>query len=74
MIRVLETAIDKIRDLSEERQRFAAGILEQIAAPDGVYALIDDERRLVLEGLAQLDRGEGATQSQVRAIFDKYRA
>ena len=74
MIRVLETAIDKIKTLPEDRQRYVAEILEQIAVGDGVYALSDDERRLIREGLAELDRGERATETQVRAVFDKYRA
>lgn len=73
MIKVLETAIDKIKALPEDGQRYAAEILEQIAASRGVYKLSDEERGLVLEGLAELDRGEVATTAQVRAVFDKYR-
>lgn len=75
MIQRLEQAIDKVRALSEERQRYAAEVLEQIAAAgDGVYRLSGDERRLVQEGLDELDRGERATEVEVRAVFDKYRA
>ena len=49
-------------------------MLEQIAqAGDQVYRLSDDERRLVRKGLAELDRGETATEADVRAAFDKYR-
>ena len=73
MISVLEKAIDKIKALPDDRQRYAAEILEQIASGGGVHALSDEERRLVLEGLAELDRGEVATTAQVRAVFDKYR-
>ena len=73
MISVLEKAIDKIKALPDDRQRYAAEILEQIASGGGVHALSDEERRLVLEGLAELDRGEVATAAQVRAVFDKYR-
>ena len=75
MIKVLEQAIEKLKALSEERQEYAAEVLEQIAAAgDAVYALSDDERRLVREGLAELDRGEAASEAGVRAVFDKYRA
>ena len=75
MIKVLEQAIEKVRTLSEERQRQAAQVLEQIAAAgDDVYRLTDEERRLVREGLDELDRGEFATDFEVRAVFDKYRA
>lgn len=75
MIKVLEQAIEKVKALSTERQEYAAEVLEQIAdAGDAVYHLSDEERRLVREGLAELDRGEVATESEVRAVFDKYRA
>ena len=75
MIKVLEQAIEKVKTLSEERQQQAAQILEQLAAAgDDIYHLSDDERRLVREGLDELDRGEFATDDQVRAVFDKYRA
>ena len=74
MIKVLSNAIDKIMALPEDRQRYAAELLEQIAAGDGVYELSDEERRLVHEGLAELDRGEVATEVEVRAVFDKYRS
>ena len=75
MIKVLENAIEKVKGLSEEQQRYAADLLEQLAAADSdVYRLSDDERRAIDEGLAELDRGEIATEAQVRAVFDKYRA
>jgi DNA-binding protein H-NS len=74
MIKVLEQAIEKVKALSTERQEYAAEVLEQIAdAGNAVYHLSDEERRLVREGLAELDRGEVATESEVRAVFDKYR-
>ena len=75
MIKVLEQAIEKVKALSPERQAYAAEVLEQIAdASSDIYVLSDEERRLVAEGLAELDRGEAATDSEVRAVFDKYRA
>ena len=76
MIKALERAIEKVKALSEERQEYAAELLEQIADADddAVYRLSDEERRLVREGLAELDRGEVASEAEVRAVFDKYRA
>lgn len=75
MIKVLEQAIEKVRKLPKEQQEYAAEVLEQIAeAGEAVYVLSDQERRLVLEGLAELDRGEVASETEVRAVFDKYRA
>jgi hypothetical protein len=74
MIKALEQAVEKVKKLSEERQEYAAAVLEQIAASDdGIYTLTDEERRLVREGLEQLDRGDVATDAEVRAVFDKYR-
>jgi hypothetical protein len=75
MIKVLEQAIEKVRKLPREQQEYAAEVLEQIAeAGETVYVLSDEERRLVQEGLAELDRGEVASEAEVRAVFDKYRA
>jgi DNA-binding protein H-NS len=75
MIKVLEQAIEKVKKLPKERQEYAAEVLEQIAETgDEVYVLSDEERRLVREGLDELDRGEVATEPQVRGVFDKYRA
>ena len=75
MIKVLEQAIEKIKKLPRERQEYAAEVLEQIAeAREDVYVLSDEERRLVREGLDELDQGEIASEAEVRAVFDKYRA
>ena len=74
MIKALEEAIEKIKGLSKERQEYAAEVLEHIAqADDEVYHLTDEEGRLVDESLAKLDRGEAASEVEVRAVFDKYR-
>lgn len=75
MIKALERAVEKVKKLSTERQEYAAAVLEQIAeAGDEIYTLTDEERRLVREGLDQLDRGDVATDAEVRTVFDKYRA
>jgi predicted transcriptional regulator len=75
MIKALERAIEKIKTLSEQRQQYAAEVLEEIAelGDDEVYRLSDEERRLVHQGLTELDRGEVASETEVRAVFDKYR-
>lgn len=74
VIKALEQAVEKVKKLSQERQEYAAEVLEQIAeGGDAVYSLSDEERRLVREGLAELDRGEYATDAEVRAVFDRYR-
>jgi len=38
-----------------------------------VHVLSEEERYLVREGLAELNRGETAIEAEVRAVFDKYR-
>ena len=43
MIRSLEQAISKIRNLPEDKQRLAAELLEEIAS-EGSYALTSDEK------------------------------
>jgi hypothetical protein len=74
MIKALEQAIEKVKALSAERQQYAAEILEQIAdAGDELYRLTDEERRLVHQGLAELDRGERASDAEIREVFDKHR-
>lgn len=74
MSKVLENAVAKVKTLSEDRQRYAAEVLEQIAAAgDDVYQLSDEEHRLVREGLDELNHGEVASEAQVRAVFDKHR-
>ena len=69
MIKVLEQAIEKVKALPKERQEYAAAVLEEIAAEDDVYQLTDDERRLVREGTAELDRGEYASDAAVEAVL-----
>ena len=74
MIKVLEQAIEKVRKLPKEQQEYAAEVLEQIAeAGEAIYILSDAERLLVREALEELDRGEVASDAEVRAVFDKYR-
>lgn len=74
MIKILEAAIEKVKTLSEERQRYAAHVLEQIASTDEVYRLTDEERRLVREGLADLDAGRTVPEADMEAFWQRHRA
>jgi hypothetical protein len=66
MMRVLEQAIEKIKDLPEERQAYAAEVLEHIAASSGeVFHVPDEHRAAVLEGLEQAKRCEFADEETV---------
>ena len=72
MIKVLEEAIGNVKTLPEERQRYAAQVLAQIAgAGDDVCRLSDEERRLVREGIADLDAGR--TVSDMDAFWRRNR-
>jgi DNA-binding protein H-NS len=75
MIKVLEQAIEKVKTLSEERQQYAARVLEQIAeAGNEVYRLTDEERRLVREGVADLDAGRIVSDADMDAFWHRHRA
>ena len=69
MITILENAIEKVKVLSTERQEYIAELLEEIVAEGDVYRLTDDERQLVREGTAELDRGEYASDAAVAAVL-----
>ena len=69
MIKVLEQAIEKVKALPKERQEYVAEVLEEIAAENDVYRMTDEERRLVREGLDELDRGEYASDAAVEAVL-----
>ena len=75
MIKALEQAIEKVRTLSDERQQQAAQVLEQIAAgEDDGYRLTDEERRLLLEGLADLDAGRVVSDADMAKFWARNRA
>jgi predicted transcriptional regulator len=40
---------------------------------DEVYRLSDDERRLVREGLAELDAGRVVSDAEMAAFWDRHR-
>jgi len=72
MIKVLEEAVEKVRKLPEDRQAYAAQVLEQIAAAgDGAFEIPDEHMAAVLEGLEQATRGEFASDQEVEALLRK---
>jgi len=73
MTKVLEDAIEKVKALPADRQERAAELLEQLISGDAVYPLSDAERAAARAGLAELDRGECASDTAVCTLFDKYR-
>ena len=71
MNKALQAIIEKVKSLPEERQRYAAEVLEQIVASnDELYEMTEEEERLVQEALD--DPRPPASEAEVRTVFDKY--
>ena len=72
MTKIMQEAIEVLRELPEERQdTIARAILDFASHDDGVYHLTDDERAEVRSGLAEIDRGEIASDEEVRATYQR---
>jgi hypothetical protein len=73
MTKLLEQAVETVRGLSPEMQDELARILLQLVGEDQpVVQLTAEEEASFDESLAQADRGEFATDGQVRAIWAKH--
>jgi len=72
MMKILEEAIEKVRKLPEERQAYAAEVLEQIAAAgDDVFPVPQGHRAAVLEGFREAERGEFVIDEEMAALWKK---
>jgi uncharacterized protein (UPF0335 family) len=72
MSKALEDAIEKVRRLPEERQAYAAEVLELIAeVGSDIFIVPEDHHTAVLEGLAQGERGEFAMDEEMAALWKK---
>jgi predicted transcriptional regulator len=71
----LKEVLDRAEKWPEERQRELAEIAAEIdrEVAEGVYYPTVDELRAIEEGLAAIERGDIATDEQVRAVFAKNR-
>ena len=57
--KLLEQAIDKVRELPEDEQEAVAAVMLQMAGVDAPPVQLDDEtRKAIREGVAQGERGE----------------
>ena len=74
MIKVLEEAIAKVRDLPAERQKAAAEALEVIAAQLGNDALTTAEIEGVKRAQKEVRRGKYAKDRKVGSFFARFRA
>jgi hypothetical protein len=57
----------------EDQEELAEYARDIQARRAGVYHASADELRAIDEGIAELDRGETASDAQVRAAFNKFR-
>ncbi len=74
MAQDLEDAIARLRSASAEDQALAVDVLNQVLSRDEpAPAWNDDALAQINEGRAQLQRGEGVSMAQVRALLDQYR-
>jgi predicted transcriptional regulator len=72
MIKVLEDAIDKVRQLPADRQAYVAEVLEQIAAAGSDLFIVPEEHRAAVhEGLEQAERGEFVSDDEMAALWTK---
>jgi hypothetical protein len=73
MTKLLEQAVATVRGLPPEVQDDLARILLQLAGKDQpVVQLSTADEASFAESLAQADRGEFATDEQVRAVWAKH--
>ena len=71
MTKLLEQAIEKIRELPDADQDDAAELLLIVASRARASGKLDAATRAaVREGLAQARRGEFATDDEIAALFD----
>ena len=72
MTKVLEDAIEKVRQLPEDRQAYVAEVLEQIvAAGSDPFAVPENHRAAVLEGLQEAEQGEFVSDEEMTALWKK---
>jgi hypothetical protein len=73
MTQLLEHAVETLRGLPPETQDDLARVLLQLAGEDQpAIQLSAEEETSLEESLAQAERGEFATDEQVRAIWAKH--
>jgi hypothetical protein len=73
MTKLLEHAVETVRSLPPETQDELALLLLQLAGEDQPpIQLTDEEEASLEESIQQMERGEFATDEEVRAIWAKY--
>ena len=72
MTKMMKEAIAVLHELPEERQEtIARAILDYASHDERVYHLTDEERGEVRAGLAEIERGDIASDEEVRAVYER---
>jgi predicted transcriptional regulator len=72
MTKMVREAIEALQELPEERQEtIARAIIDYASHDEGVYHLTDEERAEVRAGLVEIERGDIATDDEVRAVYKR---
>ena len=70
MTNMVKEAIEALREMPEERQEtIARAIIDYASHDEHVYHLTDEERGEVRAGLAEIERGEIATDREVTTVL-----
>lgn len=71
----LNQAIEAARRLPPEEQDEIARLIMDVVhgASADVYVLSDEERAAIQEGIDQADRGDFASEEEVKALLARYR-
>ena len=72
MTQLLERAIDAVRRLEPEDQDRIAGLMLNCASEDEAEDIDPEHLPDVLESVAQMERGEFATEEEVAAAFARF--
>ena len=73
MTKLMEQAIEKVSLLAEGRQNELAQMLIDVAAQDlHPYVFTDEERKGIEEGLAEMQRGEFASDADVAEMWKRF--
>lgn len=73
MTELLEQAVERVRTLPPDQQdEFARVLLRLTGDDEPVYQLTPEEEASLAKSLEEAERGEFATDEQVRAIWAKH--
>jgi hypothetical protein len=73
MTKLLEQAIEKARQLSEDEQDALALTIMALAESDASIVPVDDDTRAaILEGLEQARRGEFVSDEKIQSLWKRH--